>query len=37
MTNKTENNPVINDVNPQTNQNAITEQNVIIAGGGHVD
>ncbi|HAO59128.1 MAG TPA: ubiquinone biosynthesis protein UbiH [Psychrobacter sp.] len=36
MTNKTENNPVINDVNPQTNQNAITEQNVIIAGGGHV-
>ena len=35
MTNKTENNPVINDVNPQTNQNAITEQNVIIAGGGH--
>lgn len=36
MTNKTENNPVINDLNPQTNQNAITEQNVIIAGGGHV-
>ena len=36
MTNKTENNPVRNDVNPQTNQNAITEQNVIIAGGGHV-
>lgn len=36
MTNQTENNPVINDLNPQTNQNAITEQNVIIAGGGHV-
>ena len=36
MTNKTANNPVIGDVNPQTNQNAITEQNVIIAGGGHV-
>ena len=36
MTNQTKNNPVINDLNPQTNQNAITEQNVIIAGGGHV-
>lgn len=36
MTNQTENNPVINDLNPQTHQNAITEQNVIIAGGGHV-
>lgn len=36
MTNQTENNPVINDLNPQTNQNTITEQNVIIAGGGHV-
>ena len=36
MTNQTKNNPVIEDVNPQTNQNATTEQNVIIAGGGHV-